>query len=94
MQDLEKKLGESKVVLINKKELCLSGVDEFVSATETSVVIILDKEEFVIEGKNLTVTNLDTTRKMLELKGDVNALYFTKKPKSSSNFSLKNIFNR
>ena len=93
MPEIESKINESKIVLANRKDLCINGVTEFVSATETSVILILDKEQFVVEGKNLTVTNLDTTRKVLELKGDVDALYFTKKQKGSK-FSIKNIFNR
>lgn len=94
MMDAENKknIAESKVVLINKKELCLTGVSEFISATESCVVLNINGEEFVVEGKNLTVTNLDTTRGVLELNGEVLALSFQNT--KNNKFSLKNLFNR
>lgn len=83
---------DSKIVLTNKNELCVFGVTEFISSTEDSVCVKINNEEFVIEGKNLTVTNLDTNQKKLELLGNVNSMYFNME--KSGKFSFKKLFNR
>lgn len=86
-------LKESKLVLINKCEMCLTGVTEFLSATDNCVCVKVNNEEFVVEGKNLSVTNLDSNRGALELKGEILALSF-QKIKENGKFSFKKLFNR
>ncbi len=94
MPEIEgKNLKESKIVLTNKSELCIMGVTEFISASESDVQIKINEDGFVIEGNNLTVTNLDTGRGVLELKGNVLTMGFSK-ISNANKFSFKKLFNR
>ena len=88
----EKNQKDCKIILTNKKELCVMGVTEFVSATDRDVQLKINNEGFVVEGKNLTVTNLDTTRGLLELKGNVDTMGFSKAP-NNTKFSFKKTYN-
>lgn len=89
---MPEEIKESKIILTNKSELCLSGVTEFISSTNEAVCLAINNEEFIVEGKNLSVVNLDTERGVLELKGDVKQMGFEKTGKDK--FSFKKLFNR
>ncbi len=91
MQNLEDTTKKSKIVLINKKELCINGVTKFVGSTQNAVSLVLDGEDFVVEGDNLVVLNLDTEKGELLLSGDVLKMSFEQK---NNKFSFKKLFNR
>lgn len=80
----------TKLVLTNRNDLSLNGVNKVYSATESCVSIVLGSDDTLIEGNSLHVTKLDIETGIIALEGTVNSIKFGKN-KNSKNF-IKRIF--
>ena len=81
---------KSNLVLNNRNELSLTGIQK-VKSTEPSLIIAnLDNGAIIINGSNLSVQQLDIKEGTLNVTGEVNSIKYTNQ--TSKSFSLKNIF--
>lgn len=81
-------LKNSKLVLINQNEICLTGVTKVVANTETNIALEINGKQANIDGTGLTVTKLDVQNGILEATGTINAIKF------SHSKQKQNIFKR
>ena len=89
-KEIVKKHENTKLVLNNRSDMNLSGVNKVYSATENCVSLVLCTDDVLIEGNGLHVTKLDIDTGIVNVEGTVNSIKFGKS-KNSKNF-LKRIF--
>ncbi len=89
-KEIVKKHENTKLVLNNRSDMNLSGVNKVYSATENCVSLVLGTDDVLIEGNGLHVTKLDIDTGIVNVEGTVNSIKFGKS-KNSKNF-LKRIF--
>jgi sporulation protein YabP len=89
----EKVTGQSKISLINRSAMSVNGVTKVVSATPSTVSLILTTEQLSVEGENLSITKLDVESKIVDLVGTINNLKFNKSSKIAGKNFFKRIFN-
>ncbi len=71
-----KTFAESKVTLINRNNLAITGVEKVVSANNGIVNLIVAGSNMCIEGNNLYVAKLDVDQGVIVLEGLVNAVRY------------------
>ena len=69
----------SKIVLLNKKNLSICGVTKFINASNTLINVCVNKSNFQIEGKMLEIVKLDIDSGILDVAGEVTSMAFDKK---------------
>lgn len=84
------KFKNSKIVITNKNQTNICGVDKVISATENIISFILAGENASLEGKNLHVLKLDTTLGTIDVEGEITTLKLSN-AKAGKNF-IKKIF--
>ena len=76
----KRNFSESKVTLINRSNLAITGVEKVVSANSEVVNLIVSGSQMCIEGENLYVAKLDIDQGIVVLEGMISAIkYGTKK---------------
>lgn len=81
---------ESKLTLINEKNLTVTNVSKIIEAKPNLVLINLKNKELAITGSNLEIKKLDTVSGFLEVEGEVTQLKYSS-IKNPTTF-LKKIF--
>ena len=77
-EDIKEKrsFSESKVTLINRANLAVTGVEKVVSATNNVVNLIVSGSPMCVEGTNLYVAKLDIDQGIIVVEGTVNAIKY------------------
>ena len=77
-EDIKEKrsFSESKVTLINRANLAVTGVEKVVSATNNVVNLIVSGSPTCVEGTNLYVAKLDIDQGIIVVEGTVNAIKY------------------
>lgn len=81
---------ESKLTLINEKNLTVTNVLKVIEAKPNLVLLNLKNKELSITGTNLEIKKLDTTSGLLEVDGDITQIKYSS-IKTPTTF-LKKIF--
>lgn len=84
-------VNQSRVNLVNRNIMSVNGVTKVLSATPSSVVLILGTDQMQADGDGLNVTKLDVESKIVELSGTINTIKFNKSSKGNGD---KNFFKR
>ena len=80
--------NESKLTLVNRNNLALTGVERVIGANENCVHLVVAGDGVCIEGAGLHVSKLDVDQGVIVLDGTVNTIKYTGK---KQNF-LKRMF--
>ena len=86
--EVTKKHENTKLILTNKSQLNLTGVNKVYSCTETCVSLMLGNDDTLIEGSNLHVQKLYIDTGAVDIEGTVCAIKLGKGKNS------KNLFKR
>ena len=68
--------SESKVTLINRQNLAITGVEKVVSANSEVVNLLVSGSKMCIEGQNLYVAKLDIDQGIVVLEGLVDGIKY------------------
>lgn len=85
----EKKVGIHKISLVERQNLCVTGVMKVNSANNNCVSLKLKEGDLNVLGSNLNITVFGENS--IELTGDVDSLKYSKTNKEKTNF-FKRIF--
>ena len=66
-----------KIVIDCRKRIDITGVRDVLSFDETEVTLHTTAGELIIEGKELSVTTLDTDRGVVIVDGRIDSLYYS-----------------
>lgn len=81
---------DNKLTLINRKNLCLTGIEKVVGISDSELLVEVDGVALSVQGSNMEVKKLDVESGILEVDGMINNIkYFDKKQKLSF---IKRIF--
>lgn len=81
---------DNKLILINRKNLSLTGIEKVVGISDSELLVEVDGVALSIQGSDMEVKKLDVESGVLEIEGLINSMkYFDKKQKV--NF-IKRIF--
>ncbi len=69
--------AESRLTLINRNNLAITGVEKVLGANETCVHLIVSSDKMCIEGANLHVSKLDVEQGIIVLEGVVNSIKYS-----------------
>ena len=72
----KRNFSESKVTLINRANLAVTGVEKVVSATNSVVNLVVSGSPMCVEGLNLYVAKLDIDQGIIVIEGAVNAIKY------------------
>lgn len=72
----KRNFNESKVTLINRSNLAITGVEKVVSATNNMVNLVVSGSQMCVEGTNLYVAKLDIDQGIIVLEGIVNNIKY------------------
>jgi len=75
--------SESKVTLINRSNLAITGVEKVVSAANNVANLIVSGSPMCIEGTNLYVAKLDIDQGIIVLEGIISAIKYGPQKKGS-----------
>ena len=89
MQDENKSFSESELILKNRQNLSLSGVEKIFEMTEGTISMRVSGSNTVISGENLNVVKLDVETGKIEIDGKVCGITF-----SNSDLPKKNFFKK
>lgn len=84
-----KKMENSDVVLRNRANLSLTGLESVYEVTQTRLQLLVAGSVMAVTGENLSVTKLDVDSGVIEITGRINAITYTGEVAKS-----KNIFKR
>jgi len=70
------KFAESRLTLINRNNLALTGVEKVIGANENCVHLIVSGDRVCIEGNDLHVSKLDVEQGVIVLDGVVNTIKY------------------
>ena len=79
--------AESKLTLINRNNLAISGVEKVIGANETCVHLVVSGDNMCVEGVNLHVSKLDVEQGVIVLDGVVSSIRY-------SNGKKQNLFKK
>lgn len=88
VNEMKQNIKPNKIVITNQKEINLTGITKVNSATETTISLIINNKNLVIEGEKLHVLKLDVDSGIIDIEGCINTLKFDKSKQN------KNIFKR
>lgn len=78
----KKTYNESKVTMLNRTNLAITGVERVVSSTNTLVNLKVAGSSMCVEGSNLYVAKLDVDQGVIVLEGQVNAIRYGQSKKA------------
>lgn len=87
-QKAEKTFNESQLVLKNRTNLTLSGVEKVYETNENKIQLKVSNSNFLITGENLNISRLDVESGNVSVEGKINELKYL------SNESKGNIFKK
>ena len=70
---------ESKINLLNRKDLSLHGITKVFTINQDVVQILVDNSVLTVSGENMEVKKLDVQNGELQIAGKINSLKFTDK---------------
>lgn len=68
--------NESRLTLINRTNLAITGVEKVIGANENCVQLIVSGSTLCIEGNNLHVSKLDVEQGVIVLDGTINGMKY------------------
>lgn len=68
--------SESRLTLINRSNLALSGVEKVIGANENCVHLVVSGDSLSIEGTALHVSKLDVEQGLIVLDGTINTIKY------------------
>ncbi len=89
---IQVKTQGQKLTLENRENLCVSGVRDVESFSETAVSLDTTLGRLLIKGENLRINKLNVDTGDLNLLGKVNALEYAKNTKRQKGSMLENLF--
>lgn len=87
-QKAEKTFNESQLVLKNRTNLTLSGVEKVYETNENKIQLKVSNSNLLITGENLNISRLDVESGNVSVEGKINELKYL------SNESKGNIFKK
>lgn len=75
---------ESKISLINRKNLSLFGISKVYMVNEDSAQLQVENSILTILGKNMEIKKLDIENGVLEIEGLINVIKYTDKKEKTS----------
>lgn len=88
---IDEKEFTGKIILTNRKELSLNGVQKVNSATENVVNLKCNQTDLIIQGSDLHIKKLDIEQRFVEIEGQVDSMKYTKGSSKKNGF-IKRIF--
>ncbi|MFI3209942.1 MAG: YabP/YqfC family sporulation protein [Peptostreptococcaceae bacterium] len=82
---------EHNVNLIERKSLTISGVEHIYSFNDKKVEVKTSVGQMIIEGENLDMGKLSIDDNIIDIKGIINSITYSKERKSKENI-VKRIF--
>ena len=83
MQEKEVISKEQKLILKNRKELSVDGVENVESFSDKEIILISNLGKIQIKGENLSITVLNVENGIFSLVGNVNSIVYSKKNSES-----------
>jgi len=68
---------DHQVLLINKKNITLTGITKVESINETSAVLFVQKEQLIISGSQMHISKLDVQKGVVELEGEIESFKYS-----------------
>ena len=90
--DGEKVTGNSHLVLANRKNLQIKGVERVKSTMPNQVVAIVAGASMSVNGNDLSVENLSVTTGNLEISGTINEIKFSGVEETEKKSFFKKLF--
>ena len=77
-QNQDKTFSTSKLTLVDRKELSLSGVEKVYESNENKLQVRVSGSNMVVLGSQLNIAKLDVEAGLIELSGIINEIkYFS-----------------
>lgn len=73
----------SKIVLNNRQNLTITGIDRVYSANDTLLSLEVSGDNLVVDGSNMQVVKLDIDAGIMEIKGLINIIKYANGKKSA-----------
>jgi len=70
-------MDEQNIILKNRNELQLTGIEKLVSIKTSLVQLNTILGGIIIEGKNMELVNLNNEKKEIIIKGEISSLKYT-----------------
>ena len=86
----EKTFAESKLTLLNRKILTLTGVEKVFETNENKVQVKVSGSNLLINGEGLNISRLDVETGLIEIEGLINDFKYTTRETKTNLF--KKIF--
>ena len=90
-EPLQRKFENSDVVLRNRNNLSLSGLESVYEVNQTRLQLLVSGSSMVVMGENLSVTKLDVESGIIEVNGLINSITYTGEVAKNRNI-FKRIF--
>lgn len=81
---------DSKIVLVNRKNLTITGIKKVIAVSEISLSLLLEGSSLNVVGEGMEVRKIDVESGILEVEGKINSLKYLA-PKEKTNL-FKKIF--
>lgn len=81
---------ESKINLINRKKLEITGIEKVIAVNETNIGLIINGKELVITGRGMQAHKLDVEKGEISVAGEIDSMKFQHKKEKEGIF--KRIF--
>ena len=82
-QNINKNIQKNhKIILENRKNLSLSGIDKVNTITPTELNVQINGTSLVVEGEGMEIVKLDVDAGIVEVSGQINALRYLGEKKS------------
>lgn len=72
----DKKFSSSKIVLDNRKNIVISGVERAVSSNENCIILKVAGKKLFVCGHNLHIEKLDVESGVVEAEGEFDSVRF------------------
>ena len=92
VENTTKKYENSDLVLRNRNNLSLTGLEQVFEVTQTRLQMMVAGSVLSVEGDNLSVTKLDVDSGVIEIMGDVNSLTYSTEVAKQQKGIFKKLF--
>lgn len=67
---------DNKVILLNRKNLTITGVKKVLTVSESSISLLLDSSSMSILGDEMEVKKINVEEGLLEIQGNINSIKY------------------
>ena len=82
------------ITVIDRKEISLTNVNNVISFNESEFLVDTNLGKLKIDGKNLTIGKMDTEKKELIIKGNIDSIIYLKSTNDKNTEKKESVFTK